>query len=81
MTVDTAKFTSGVGFSYKLLGVISGEVVESSDFVMRVTTSYTANVAANSDVSIVVPAKEIQSILDEPSLQAERDAFVSHATR
>jgi hypothetical protein len=79
--VDTARFTSGVGFSYKLLGVISGEVVENSDFVMRVTTSYTANVAANSDVSIVVPAKEIQRILDEPSLQAERDAYIAHPTR
>ena len=72
--VDTAKFSNPIGFSYKLLGVISGEVLESSDFVMRVTTSYTASVAANSDVSIVVPAMEIKSILDDPSLQALRDA-------
>ncbi len=75
--VDTAKFTSPIGFSYKLLGAISGEVLESSDFIMHVTTSYTANVAANSDVSVVVPANEIKTILYDPSLQAERDASVA----
>jgi hypothetical protein len=79
--IDIAKFTSPIGFSYKLLGVISGEVLESADFVMHVTTSYTTTVGANSDVSIVVPATEIKNILDDPSLQTERDAFVSHATR
>ena len=81
MFVDTAKFTNSIGFSYKLLGVISGEVLESSDFIMHVTTSYTANVAANSDVSVVVPANEIKSILYDPSLQALRDAAFAHPTR
>jgi hypothetical protein len=80
--VDMAKF-SGIlgGFSYNLLGVISGEVLESSDFIMHVTTSYTANVAANSGVSVVVPANEIKSILYDPSLQAQRDAAFVHPTR
>jgi hypothetical protein len=76
--VDIAKFTNPIGFSYKLLGVISGEILESSDFTLHVATSYTANLAANSDISVVVPASEIKSILDSPSLQAERDAYVAH---
>jgi hypothetical protein len=77
--VDTNKFINpSMGYSYKLLGVISGEVLESSDFVMHVTTSYTANVTANSDVSVVAPANEIKGILDDPSLQAEREAFIAH---
>jgi len=79
--VDTNKFANIIGTSYKLLGVISGEVPESSDFILRVTTSYTANVLANSDVSVVVPANEIRSILYDPTLQAERDAAFAHPTR
>lgn len=75
--IDTNKFVNPLGPSYYLLGVISGEVQETSDFTLHVTTSYTANVVANSDVSVVVPASEIKSILYSPSLQAERDAWVA----
>jgi hypothetical protein len=75
--VDTNKFTNVIGApNYKLLGVISGEVRESEDFVLRVTTSYDASIAANSDVSVVVPAAEIIRLLDDPTLKAERDTLV-----
>jgi len=77
--VDIAKFNNPFGYSYRLLGVVSGEVLESSDFVMRVTTSFKAKVAANSDVSMVVPATEIRSILYDPALQAGRDAAFAHS--
>jgi hypothetical protein len=74
--IDTNKFANIIaGPSFKLLGVISGEILESSDFTLHVTTSYAANLGTNSDVSVVVPAHEITSILDSPSLQAERNAF------
>lgn len=60
--IDTNKFANVIGgISFKLLGVISGEVLESSDLTLHVTTSYTASVGANSDVSVVVPASEIRA--------------------
>jgi hypothetical protein len=73
--VDTSKFVNPFGYSYKLLGVISGEVLEGSDLVLHVTTSYNAKIAANSDVSVVVPADEIKKIIDDPALKAMRDAY------
>jgi hypothetical protein len=76
--IDTGKYAGVIGSpSYKLLGVISGEVLETSDLTLHVTTTYTASVGANSDVSIVVPASEIRSILYSSSLQAERDAYLA----
>jgi hypothetical protein len=76
--VETTKFSGLViGGSYRLLGAISGEVFEGSDLTLHVTTSYSAIIQANSDISIVVPASQIRDILNSPPLQAERDAFVS----
>jgi len=72
--VDTNKFANIIGSSYSLLGVISGEVQESSDFTLHVTTSLNGIVEANSDVSVVVPSNQIKDILYSPSLQADRDA-------
>jgi hypothetical protein len=75
--VDINRFTNAISFSYKFLGVISGEVPETADFSLQVTTTYSANVSANSDISTVVPADEVKSILDSSALQGERDAFVA----
>jgi hypothetical protein len=75
--IDTNKFANILGASYTLLGVISGEVLETSDLTLHVTTTYSATMGANSDVSMVVPASEIKNILDSPSLQAERDAYIA----
>lgn len=75
--IDTNKFSNPLGSSYTLLGVISGEVQETSDFVLHIATSFTATVGANSDVSVVVPANQIKDILYSSPLQAERDAFVA----
>lgn len=73
--IDTNKFVNPMaGPSYALLGVISGEVQETSDFTLHVAASYAATVGANSDISVVVPAKEIKDILYSPALQALRDA-------
>ncbi len=82
MFIDINKFNNLlVGPSYRLLGVISGEVQETSDFILHISTSYSANVVANSDVSVVVPANEIKSILYDSALQGERDAFVARTLR
>lgn len=79
--VDQDKFSGVIGgYSYKLLGVISGEVFENSDLTLNVTASLSANIAANSDVSVVVPATELMKLLDDPALQAERDRVVQAQT-
>jgi hypothetical protein len=75
--IDTNGFTNRIGFSYKFLGVISGEVPEDADFNLQVTTTYAATVAANSDISTVVPAEEVRKILFSPALQKERDDFIA----
>ena len=72
--VDPNKFAGIIsGPSYKLLGVISGEMFENSDLTLTVTSSLSGNVAANSDVSIIVPAPELVKLLDNPVLKADRD--------
>jgi predicted NAD/FAD-dependent oxidoreductase len=46
---------------------------ENSDLTLTVTSSLSGNVAANSDVSIIVPAPELVKLLDNPVLKADRD--------
>ena len=76
--IDTNKFANIISApSYKLLGVISGEVLENSDLSLNVTTSFTANIGANSGVSMVVPADELLKILNSSQLQGERDAAIA----
>jgi hypothetical protein len=72
--VDPNKFSGIIGGpAYKLLGVISGEMFENSDLTLTVTTTISGNVAANSDVSMIVPAQQLAKLLDDPTLKAERD--------
>jgi hypothetical protein len=78
MFIDTNKFANIIGGpSYKFLGVISGEVLENADLTLNVTTSFAANIGANSDVSTVVPARELLKILNGKELQNERDAIIA----
>ena len=75
--VDTARFAGMIGYSFKFLGVISGEFFENSDLTLTVTTSLSGKVGANSDVSMVVPAWQILDILDQPALKKMRDDFLA----
>jgi hypothetical protein len=75
--VDTARFEGGIGYSYKFLGVICGEVYENADLTFTVTASISATVGENSDVSIVVPAWQILDILDLPETKQERDDLLA----
>jgi hypothetical protein len=61
----------------ELLGVLSGEYFENSDLTLSVATSISGNIAANSGVSIVVPASELLRLLDSPLLKDERDHAVA----
>ena len=65
-----------VGSSYLLLGVVSGYFSETADFKLQVATTLTGTTAANSGISIVVPADELKALLDSPEVREQRDAFV-----
>lgn len=80
--VDPSRFAGSFSLpTYKLLGVISGEMTENSDLTLTVTTSISANIAANSDVSMMVPASEVVKLLDDPILKAQRDKAIGSATK
>jgi len=82
MFVDPNRFAGIIsGPTYKLLGVISGEMFENSDLTLSVTTSLSGNIAANSGVSMVVPGPELAKLLDDPALKADRDRQVEAQTR
>jgi hypothetical protein len=81
MFVDLARFAGGIGYNFKFLGVICGEMFENSDLTFNVTTTLTANTAANSDVSIVVPARDLLSLLNKKELQSMRDAAIEQQSK
>lgn len=80
--VDVGGMRKGrLGYEYKLLGVVSGEVFETADFHLQVLTTYTGGVSANSGISIVVPASELKNFIEKsPELQKIRDATVEQAS-
>ena len=79
--VSLAGFRNGgmvmAQFPYRLLGVVSGYMVEDVNFKLRVATTLEGKVAANSGISTVVPADELKAVLDSPELQKVRDVQVS----
>lgn len=77
MFVDISKFKGGLGFDYRFLGVVTGEIKESADLTLEVSTTYAGTVAANSNVSVIVPAFEVKSLLLSAAFQRQRDAYVA----
>jgi hypothetical protein len=74
---DPNKFAGIIsGPTYKLLGVISGEMFENSDLTLSVTNSVSGNIAANSGVSLVVPVSELIKLLDDAGLKADRERII-----
>ena len=69
-----------VGTNYKLLGLVSGYVQESSELTLQPVASYAGTVVANSGVAMVVPAQQILDLLDQPTLQAERQQMAAAFT-
>jgi len=77
MFVDVTKFKNGIGFDYKFLGVVTGEIQETEDLTLKVTTTYKGTVSANSNVSVIVPAFEVKDLLMQQEFQRLRDAYVA----
>lgn len=81
MFVDVNKFKGSIGFDYRFLGVVTGEVYETNDLTLQTTGTYKGTLAANSDISIVVPAEEVRKILFSPKPQKLRDDFVARQSQ
>lgn len=64
------------GYSYLLLGVVSGYYLEDADFKLTVATTLEGTIHGNSGISIIVPAYELKALLDSPQLQSMRDDVV-----
>ncbi len=77
MFVDINKFKQVLGFDYRLLGVVAGEMYEQTDFSLQPTVPVNGRFNANSGISYIVPASEIKKILEGPALQKGRDDFVA----
>ncbi len=77
MFVDINKFKTGIGYDYRLLGVVAGEVHEQNDFTLQITASINGSVNENSDISVVVPAAEVRTILESDTVKKLRDDYVA----
>ena len=84
MFVNLAGFRNGAIFSgnnYKLLGVISGYEQEDANFNLQAATSYSGKIGMNSGVASVVPAQELDKLLNSEKLQVLRDDAVRQAPK
>jgi hypothetical protein len=78
--VDLAGQRNGnmlVGVNYKLLGLISGYVSETSELRLQPVASYAGTVVANSGIAMVVPAQQILDLLDTTELRSIRQQIAT----
>jgi hypothetical protein len=76
MFIDLAGQREGgfiAGINYKLFGVVSGYVKESSTFELKTVAAYAGTVDANSGVAVVVPAQKILDIINSTALTYQRE--------
>jgi hypothetical protein len=81
MFVNIGGYRNGsltAGYSYLLLGVVSGYYLEDADFKLTVATTLEGTLHGNSGISIVVPAYELRTLLESPQLQSMRDDIVKN---
>jgi hypothetical protein len=68
---------SSLAFHYEFLGVVAGEVYETSDLTLQATTSYKGNLQANSNISMLIPAEEVRVLLFKPEFVKQRDFYTA----
>jgi hypothetical protein len=64
--------------NYKLLGLVSGYVQETSELNLQPVAGYAGTMVANSGIAIVVPAQQILNLLETPKLQEMRQQVVTN---
>jgi hypothetical protein len=62
-----------LAFDYRFLGVVAGEVYETSDLTLQTTASYKGSLEANSNITMLVPAEEVKALLSKPELVKQRE--------
>ena len=67
-----------LGEDYRLLGIVSGMFHEAEEFKLEVTTTLKGTAYGNSGIAMIVPASALKNLLDDPRLQAIRDAAVAN---
>jgi len=68
-------FTGIVYSGYRLLGVVSGYYKEAEDFTLEIAAIAKGTAGANSGVAVVVPARFLSALLDDPGLRATRESY------
>jgi hypothetical protein len=84
MFVNLGGFRNGTmssGDNYRLLGVVSGYEKEDANFDLEAATTYSGKLGMNSGVASVVPANEVDALLNCPKLQAQRDAILKRENK
>jgi len=64
------------GFSYRLLGVVSGYYPETEDLRLEEARTLSGRIEANSGISMVVPVDELKTLLDLPELKDQRETEI-----
>ncbi|SRR5258708_2730992 len=64
------------GDSYHVAGIVSGMYYEDTDFNLQIVTTITGTSHGNSGIAMIVPARQLKALLDDPRIQAQRDAEV-----
>lgn len=65
---------------FKLIGVVNGLMFEDENLKFELTTTFKGKPAANSGISTIVPADELQDLINGSKLQAFRDRVVFNVT-
>jgi hypothetical protein len=66
-----------MGDDYRLLGLISGYYPEAAGFSVPAATVLTGQVHDNSGIATIVPADELNKLLNSAEVQADRDRYVA----
>jgi trypsin-like peptidase len=67
--------------NYRLLGLISGYYPESVGFSVPAATVLTGEVRDNSGIATIVPADELNKLLNSAELRADQDTYVANLTK
>jgi hypothetical protein len=59
-----------------MVGIVSGMYSEDTDFNLQIVTTLVGTTHGNSGIAMIVPARQLKVLLDDPRVQAQRDAEV-----
>lgn len=69
----------GIQTVFGLLGVVSGYMYEDQHMTLRASAMWNVSIHANSGISTVVPAQQLENLLMSPALHQQRDEAIKNA--